>query len=464
VKVDLFKRWQVALGALTLLAGCAAGDDLGGGGAGNAGAAGSPGGAGGATTGGGTGGGTPTGGTGTGAAPATGGAAPVAFCESDAECFEDPPDRTLWARCVTTACWCYQGAVNDPETGKCRLLPGSYRIDPPDVVVELDAAGSDDEGGLLMGATRYEGDHFVNRLLLQRIGATGSRIGELVELWKESEPGQLDDLALATDGERYLHCVSSQQTIRCGFFDPSDGALPPFFEVEGKSVAVAYTQDTWLVAHRTATSSSLEPAEFVLQTFSRDGEVLGTSRTLRVADASGSYGPEPLLTATDSLFVLVAPNAEAEYREHVYWLNPTLVERRSPADVGWEFAYYGAVAATDELVAVSLSKPYASVLSLVGTSGRVETHSVLGGGKLGVFQALSAMPSSIVASWFLPDMRAGLFVQEFASLADEPREGESGEWNWVSFRIGNRLFGARGIAVLGWPAPVVEIAPIPESR
>jgi hypothetical protein len=242
-------------------------------------------------------------------------------------------------------------------------------------------------------------------------------------------------------------------------FEPPMLDSPRVFEADGKSVAVAFTRDTWLVAYRTAKADVEEPAEFVLQRLSRDGRANGPASAMRIADqTSNHYDPEPLLTASGEGFVLVAPSPAGEHRAHVHWLSPELSELRPAADLGYQFHVLssGSVATIPGLVAVSLSTPYASHFSLVDADGQVRTHEIRGGGKQGAYEALTATPTSIIASWFLPAPESSLFVQSFSSLNEQPRQLKVEEWQWVTFRVGGQVLGARTVS------GVIEVAPLPQ--
>jgi hypothetical protein len=377
-------------------------------------------------------------------------------CDDDSDCFANPPDEPSWARCVSSQqCECYRGLVRNPQTGRCELLPGSHRFTVPSPVHLLEAAGLSNEGALLLVEGIDEPCSGVGaaRAVLQAVDRDGAPKGDRVVL---SAPEQIIRLAIAADGARYLYCANSQVEVVCGLFEPPLTHSPRIFEAEGQSVAVAYTQDTWVVAYRTlqADPQNPEPVELKLQAFSRDGKPQGTALSLE------TQGPEPLLTGTGSEFVLVAPYAEREFRTHVFWLSPKLATLRPPAELTDEARVATRVAATPALVAVSSAYPYHSALSLVAPNSFARTHLFEGGDKLGAQHALTATTDSIVASWYAPDPR--LVVASFASPEDPPPELRAEDVPWVTFRAGERVLGARNLGSFATGAEL-EVVPMPGS-
>jgi len=295
-------------------------------------------------------------------------------------------------------------------------------------------------------------------VVLQRFEPSGARIGDGVELSVAEEANALVNVAMASDGAKYLYCWSSQKKVHCGLFEPPAAHTPEIFEADGATVAVAFAGDTWLVAYLSANFEEAAP-EFVLQALSRDGHAIAPARRLSVSNGPGHY--EPILGAAGEEFVLIARNAAAEYRPHVYWLSPELADLRPPVDLGPLRPKQGVIAAVPGLVAASLSEAYMSYLTLVGPDGEVVTHEIPGGGKQGRLEAVSATPEGVVASWFLPDSR--LHAQAFTSTRDAPGALEAADWQWLTFPAGNRLIGARLFSNFRWSTAVIEVVPLPEA-
>lgn len=332
-------------------------------------------------------------------------------------------------------------------------LPGARHFAPSNAVSLLAAAGLEEEGALLLRETLPLGNGEVStRVMLQRIEATGARIGEALEISASREVAPIVRMSIAGDGERYFYCLSSQSDVTCGLFEPPLAHTPQVFEAAGQSVAVAFTQDTWLVGYRTlrADPEGDEPVELVLQTFSRDG--LDPGPTLRLA----THGEQPVLTATETEFVLVASYAEHAFAPHVFWLDPELRVTRAPVALDARAAVAGGVAATAELVVVSSAFAYHSVLSLLGPASPLRTHVFDGGGKMGAYYALAATGGTITASCFT---RAGSLVATTFSSPDQvpPELVASDEHVWLTFSVGERVLGAR---IFG-SASALEVVPLP---
>jgi hypothetical protein len=346
--------------------------------------------------------------------------------------------------------------ANSQDPDSC--LPGAQSFAQPKTsVYQLAAAGLDDEGALLLNEV-IEGDDAepLSRGLLQRIDVTGTRIAEAVEI---AAPGELESIirtSIACDGERYLYCLSSQTEVSCGLFEPPLAHTPRVFEAEGQAAAVAFTQDTWLVAYRTLqpdpNAERPVPVELVLQTFSRDGQKGRAALTL------GTLGVQPILTATDTEFVMVAPYAERDFHSHVFWLTPELETVRAPVALAEKADVAVVVAATRDLVAVSSSFAYGSALSLLTPDSAPRTHLFEAGGKLGAYTGLTAAADTITASWFAAPQR--LVATTFSSPDQVPPELVFEDFRWVTLRIGERLLGARifGNFSVG---PTIEVVPLP---
>ena len=336
-------------------------------------------------------------------------------------------------------------------------LPETQQFTRPNDVSLLAAAGLEDEGALLLRESVDEGNgEYSVRAMLQRIDGTGKVIGEAVEISAPREIASIIRTSIVGDGERYLYCLSSQTEVTCGMFQPPLVHTPHVFDVEGESVSVAFTRDTWLVAYRTLPSdpdpATSEPVEVVLQTFSRDGLKKGS--TLRLS----MLGMRPILTATDTEFVMVAPYAEQGFDTHVFWLTPELEMARAPVALEEKAAVGVVVAATPDLVAVSSTIAYHSVLSLLGPTTPARTHIFKGGGKLGAYHALTATPGAVTASWFTDASR--LIATTFSSPDQVPPELVIEDYAWASLRVGERILGARILGGFGI-SPSLEVLPLP---
>ena len=299
---------------------------------------------------------------------------------------------------------CPLGSAPSTSSGTCEPLVRSSEnwAHLGDVVA---AARAKDAGLLYVDA---EGGAF--RMLFQLIDDAGRPLGEPVTLRTARESVRSIGIGLASDGTRYLACMSEMNDTQCLFLAPGS---PPVqaYHVVGNAPSLAYGHGEWLVAYGVDGGQAL-------QLLGADGAEIGSP--VLFPDSISGLTPKIPLAATPEGFVAVMGATEKIYR-----LDPELQLIGTPLDLGVGFWTYGSVAATESMIAVNLSVPYGSLLAWGGLSGSITKVAMSGGGKLGLPIDLLASGHGISAAWddsgtlsFEADVRSVLPNAEASSESD----------------------------------------------
>jgi hypothetical protein len=125
----------------------------------------------------------------------------------------------------------------------------------------------------------------------------------------------------------------------------------------------------------------------------------------------------PLLVPTESGFALVGARPSNDQQAYLYRLGADLKLTAEPQPLGLDFWFHGDLAATDSRAAVSLAVPYGSYTLLLDAKGIQHKLGVGGGGKTGMYLALTARDGGIASAW--PTRNGQLKTRFFADGAAE---------------------------------------------
>ena len=245
----------------------------------------------------------------------------------------------------------------------------------------LAAASSGDEGAIAYAESDAGDADGVEKTLLrlQRLDAAGAPRGPAIELGTVSAVYR-PTLSLATDGSRYLACWQMQSQIDCATVPVSEGPASTALSVVGANPSLAYGSGTWALAYGV-------PGHLAVQRVASDGSASGA---LALFATGGDEQPRAFLAASRLGFTLAGG---ADYNDlYVHRLSGSLAPVTDPLDLGAHFWTRGAIAATETGVAVSVSKPYGSMVFLLDPLGGAvtSTHELSGGHKEGLNLALAA--------------------------------------------------------------------------
>jgi hypothetical protein len=247
----------------------------------------------------------------------------------------------------------------------------------------LASASAGDEGAIAYAELEAldDGGSFTRtRIKLQRLDGMGATRGSAVDLGVV-ESDRLSGLTLATDGKRYIACWADDAQIACARAPVGQGTASPGQSMAGVSPSLAYSSGTWALAYGVPGSLAIVP-------LASDGIASGTP-VLFESGEDPYFNPLILLAATNPGFVLVGGD-NVLVRPLDFAFSPIA----NPIDLGVTPWAYGAIAASETSVAVSLAKPYGSNLFLFNDGVLTDTQPFGGGGKLGLRVALTTEETS----------------------------------------------------------------------
>lgn len=240
-------------------------------------------------------------------------------------------------------------------------------------------------------------------LQLRRLGPTGVVTqGSSVELGKVESTAPAK-LTLATDGSQYLACWEDGSQIACGLLGAGKGAVQPALSVVGDSPSLAHDAKGFALAYRT-------PGHVGLVRVASDGSAEGKPTLFDAPPETVGYEAANFLTASDHGFLLVSGAEKMTARP----LDSAFAPTKAPLDLGVSYWFHGVIAASGGRVAVSLSKPYGGNLFLFEGGALTSSQEVVGGGKTGIANALTADGSSGSFTMIAADDSEGGF--DFSSI------------------------------------------------
>ncbi|MEO6599202.1 MAG: hypothetical protein ABIQ16_04965 [Polyangiaceae bacterium] len=305
---------------------------------------------------------------------------PACQVGDDSWCSADSTSPWLSGVCLATGrCGdCSIGYVPNADSGQCDPAPEHAELGTH--LYAIAAASRSHDAAILY----VDGQTSV----FQAIDPMGRAVGEPVTLFSAPEATRALSIGLASDGTRYLACTSDDAETDCVFVAPGTEPVPAY-HVLGIAPSVAFGHAEWVLAYQLGTGQA---AQTGVQRIGTDGALVGKA-ALFPAENSGLYKQAPL-AATPQGFALVTGEPEKLYR-----LDRDLEVVGAPWDLGMNFWTFGAVAATDSMIAVSLSLPYGATLFWGSNDDPPTRVSMSGGGKLGLPMALLPNGDAISVAW-----------------------------------------------------------------